>query len=45
MEPVTEYLGSEGPVTTYRSKGNTITVGGYQEDEEVLSRRNLKFND
>jgi hypothetical protein len=45
MEPVTEYLGSEGPVTTYRSKGNTITVGGYQDEEEVLSRRNLKFND
>ena len=44
MEPVTEYLGSEGPVTTYRSKGETITVGGYQ-GEDVLSRRNLKFND
>ena len=44
--PVTEETSpAVGPVTTYRSKGNTITVGGYQEDEEVLSRRNLKFND
>jgi len=44
MEPVIDYLSTEGPTITYRSKGGTITTGGYQ-DEEVLSRRNLKFNE
>ena len=45
MEPVTVLVNTEGPVTTYRSKGTTTTTGGYQ-NEEVLTRRTKNlFND
>ena len=44
MEPSKKLIGADEPVITYRPKGTTIITGGYQ-NEEVLSRKNVWFNE
>lgn len=45
MEPVKKLISVDEPIITKRYKGETITTGGYQEGEEVLSRKNVWFNE
>ena len=44
-DPVKKLISVDEPVITKRYKGETITTGGYQEGEEVLSRKNVWFNE
>ena len=44
-DPVKKLISVDEPVITKRYKGETITTGGYQEGEEILSRKNVWFNE